>query len=98
MRPLTEDEARAAKVEKLLAALDRNMAFAGLPPLAGARGAETVRAFTKRDWKATARVADVKPPSAAVIVLVVEAIEARRPMRKTTPQPGQLALVRKAAS
>jgi hypothetical protein len=98
MRPLTEDEVRAAKVEKLLAALDRNVGFAGLPPLAGKRDAETVRAFTKRDWKATARVADVRPPSPAVIALVAEAVEARRPMRKTTPVPTQLALVRKAAS
>jgi hypothetical protein len=93
-----EEAARSKKAIALLVALDRNAAFVGMPPLAGDRGVETVRMLKAPDWKALAREAGVNPPSKATIELIVEAVEARRPMRKTTPRPAQLALVREKAS
>jgi hypothetical protein len=92
-----EESARAKKAIALLGALDRQAALAGLPPLAGVRGIETVRALSKRDWAALAREAGVRPPSAAAVELVVEAIEARRGPRKATPPP-QVPLFRTKAS
>jgi len=79
---MSEDALRrssmAAKATALLGMLDRNCAFAGLPPLAGKSGVEAVRAMAKKTWRALARDAGVNPPSAATIELVVEGIEARR--------------------
>jgi hypothetical protein len=98
VKKLTEEEARLAKVLALIAQLERNMAFVGIP-LASSQGLDVVRKLTPADWKATAREAKVKPPSKRAIALVIEAIEARGPrLRKTTPVPGQLALLREKAS
>lgn len=91
-----EEEARIAKVRALLAQLERNAAFVGIP-LAGDAGLRFVREMTSASWKALAREAKVNPPSKAAIALVVEAIEARRVvLRKTTPAP-QLHLELKVA-
>jgi hypothetical protein len=90
-------EAMVEKVKALLAALDRNAAFCGMPPLAGARGVAHVRVLTKADWRALARQAGCNAPSKATVALIIEALEARRPMRKTTPVPAQLPLVGRRA-
>ena len=73
-----EVSGRFRKVVALLAALDCQAARAGIPPLAGADGAKTVRELSKADWKALCREFDLRPPSIVTVELVAEGIEARR--------------------
>lgn len=91
-----EASARMRKVVALLGALDRNAAFAGIPPLAGSDGATTVRELSKADWAALAKTASVSPPSRLTVELVAEGIEARRGPVSTRPR--QLTLGERAKS
>lgn len=72
-----EAAARLRKATALLAVIDRNARLCGLPELSGARGADTVRVLSARDWVALASAAGVHPPSISTVALIVETVGAR---------------------
>lgn len=72
-----EQAARLRKVMALLTIIDRNARHCGMPELAGTRGVETLRPLSARDWGALAREANVHPPSASTIALLLETVAAR---------------------
>ena len=92
-----EVSGRYKKVVALLAALDCQTARAGIPPLAGADGAKTVRELTTADWTALCRQFDINPPSPVTVELVAEGIEARRGPVRSVRQL-DLVLVRKVSA
>lgn len=73
-----EISGRFKKIVALLSALDCMSARAGIPPLAGADGATTIRELPASYWAALCREFDIKPPSPVTVALVAEAIEGRR--------------------